>query len=95
MFSKNNIKCILILAIGFFWCSSIYLTQEQYLTNYASTDFVNIAELLFGSLSMAIGILIFGLLYRKNKNMKMHYVISILLALISAISFFATKNNML
>ena len=93
MFSKNNIKCILILAIGFFWCSSIYLTQEQYLTNYASTDFVNIAELLFGSLSMAIGILIFGLLYRKNKNMKMHYVISILLALISAISFFATKNK--
>lgn len=67
MFSKNNLKCILILAIGFFWCSSLYLTQEQYLINYASTDFINVSELLFGSLSMALGILTFGFLYKKIK----------------------------
>ena len=93
MFSKNNIKMILILAIGFFWCSSLYLSQEQYLTNYASTNFVNTADLLFGSLSMALGILIFGLLYRSNRNMKMHYSIFILLAIVSTICFFATKNK--
>jgi len=93
MFNKNNLRYILILAIGFFWCSSLYLTQEQYLTKYATTNFVNISELLFGSLSMAIGILIFGLMYRKNKNMKMYYIIFTLLALVSSISFFATKNK--
>ncbi len=93
MFSKNNLKCIIILAIGFFWCSSLYLTQEQYLTNYADIDFVNVAELLFGSLSMALGILIFGLMYQKNKNMRMHYTISIILAIVSAISFFATTDK--
>lgn len=92
MFNKNNFKYILILAIGFFWCSSVYLTQEQYLTNYAGVDFVNIVELLFGSLSMAIGILIFGLLYRKNKNVKNVYLIFMILSIISMISFFGTKN---
>ena len=64
MFSKNNLKVILILALGFFWCSSLYLSQEQFMTSYADTNFVNTADLLFGSLSMALGILIFGLLYR-------------------------------
>lgn len=93
MFNKNNFKYILILAIGFFWCSSLYLTQEQYLANYASVRFVNIVELLFGSLSMALGILAFGLLYRKNKNVKIIYIISMLLTLVSIISFFATKNK--
>ena len=75
MFNKNNIKYILVLAIGFFWCSSLYLTQEQHLTVYASDNFINVAELLFGSLSMAAGILLFGLLYRKNRNMKNIYII--------------------
>ena len=92
MFTKNNIKYILILALGFFWCSSLYLTQEQYLTNYASVNFVNIAELLFGSISMALGILFFGLIYRKNKNMKMMYVIFNILSIVLMITFFATKN---
>ena len=92
MFSKNNLKCILILAIGFFWCSSLYLTQEQYLTNYADTGFINIAELLFGSFSMALGILTFGLLYKHNKNVKMIYIIFTLLSIVSMITFFGTKN---
>ena len=92
MFSKNNLKYILILALGFFWCSSLYLTQEQYLANYASVNFVNIVELLFGSISMALGILTFGLLYRKNKNMKNYFLVFMTLSIISMISFFATKN---
>ena len=92
MFSKNNIKYILVLFLGFFWCSSVYLTQEQYLTNYASDSFIQIAELLFGSLSMALGILVFGLLYRKNKYMIMYYNIFTLLAIVSMITFFGTKN---
>ena len=92
MFSKNNLKYILILAIGFFWCSSIYLTQEQYLLNYSDVDFVNIVELLFGSLSMALGILTFGLIYRKNKNMKILYLIFMIFSIVSMIIFFTTKN---
>lgn len=95
MFNKNNLKYILILAIGFFWCSSLYLTQEQYLTNYASINFVNITELLFGSLSMALGILTFGLLYRKNRNVKTIYIIFMLLTIVSMITFFATENKYL
>ena len=93
MFNKNNLKYIFILAIGFFWCSSLYLTQEQHLTSYASVEFVNIVELLFGSLSMALGILAFGLLYRKNKNVKNIFIIFMLLSLVSMISFFATENK--
>lgn len=92
MLNKNNLKYILVLAIGFFWCSSVYLTQEQYLTNYASVEFVNIVELLFGSISMALGILFFGLLYRKNKNVRNVYIIFMILSIVSIISFFGTKN---
>lgn len=92
MLNKNNLKYILVLAIGFFWCSSVYLTQEQYLTNYASVEFVNIVELLFGSISMALGILFFGLLYRKDKNVRNVYIIFMILSIVSMISFFGTKN---
>ena len=93
MFSKNNIKYILILGIGFFWCSSLYLTQEQYLSKFASVNFVNTADLLFGSLSMALGILTFGLLYRNNKNMKIYYSLFMLLTIVLMITFFATHNK--
>lgn len=93
MFSKNNIKYILILGIGFFWCSSLYLTQEQYLSKFASVNFVNNADLLFGSLSMALGILTFGLLYRKNKSMRIYYSLFMLLTIVLMITFFATHNK--
>ena len=95
MFNKNNLKYIFILAIGFFWCSSLYLTQEQYLLKYASSEYVNVAELLFGSISMALGILTFGLLYRKNKNINSTFIIFMILSIVSMISFFATKNKYL
>ena len=93
MFSKNNIKYILILGIGFFWCSSLYLTQEQYLSKFASVNFVNNADLLFGSLSMALGILTFGLFYRKNKSMRLYYSLFMLLTIVLMITFFATHNK--
>ena len=92
MFSKNNLKYILIIALGFFWCSSLYLTQEQYLASFADTDFVNIVELLFGSLSMALGILTFGLLYKKNKNIKLLYLIFMVLSIVCMITSLATNN---
>ena len=92
MFSKNNIKYMLILAIGFFWCGSLYLTQEQHLAGFASANFVNVVDLLFGSIAMAFGILTFSLLYKKNKNMRMFYIIFMLLAIVSMITFFGTKN---
>ncbi len=93
MFNKNNLKYILILALGFFWCSSTYLTQEQYLTSYASTNFINIVELLFGSLSMAFGILLFAFLYRKKANVKLYYFIFVIISIVSMILFFITKNK--
>ena len=93
MLNKNNLKYIFILAIGFFWCSSVYLTQEQYLTNYVSNSFINIVELLFGSLSMALGIFTFSMLYKKNRNIKIWYVIFMFLSIVSMIAFFGTKNN--
>lgn len=92
MFNKENIKNIIILAVGFFWCSSLYLTQEQYLVKYADVNFVNIVELLFGSIAMALGILTFGLLARKNKNVKLIYLIFMLLSIVTMLSFFATNN---
>ncbi len=95
MFSKNNLKYIFIIAIGFFWCSSLYLTQEQHLIKYEDENFVNMVELLFGSLSMALGILTFGLIYRKNKNMKIPYLIFMLLSIAFMITFFATKSKYL
>ncbi len=93
MFNKNNLKYILILALGFFWCSSTYLTQEQYLTSYASTNFINIVELLFGTLSMAFGILLFAFLYRKKANVKLYYFVFVIISIVSMILFFITKNK--
>ena len=93
MFKKNNLKNILLLAIGFFWCSSVYLSQEQYLLKYASVDFVNTAELLYGSLAMALGILTFGLIYKNNKNMKAWYLVSMILSIISMVLFFFSRNK--
>ena len=92
MISKNNIKYILILAMGFFWCSSLYLTQEQYMVSYANANFINIAELLFGSISMALGILVFGLLYKSKKNVKIIYTLFMILSIVAMLAFFATKN---
>lgn len=93
MFSKNNIKYILILAIGFLWCSSIYLTQEQYLLKYMSDVSVNIVDMLFGSFSMALGIILFIILYKRKNNIKKIYVLFLALSLLFSISLFLISSN--
>lgn len=95
MFSKNNIKNILILALGFFWCSALYLVQQTYLLKYCNKEFVNLVALLYGSISMALGILIFMIIYKLSKNIKSYYILFNIFAIISSILFFGTDNKTL
>ena len=92
MFSKVHLKHILILALGFFWCSAIYLTQQTYLLNYCDKEFVNVVAVLYGSLSMALGILFYMILLRKRRNIKIYYVLFSLFALIFSFVFFGSEN---
>ena len=95
MFKKINIKHILILALGFFWCSAIYLTQQTYLLNFCDKEFVNMIAILYGSLSMALGILLYMFICKKSKNIKLYYVLFSLFAIISSFVFFGTENKIL
>ena len=92
MFSKNNLKHILIIAIGFFTCSSIYLTQSTILADYSSVDFANKISVLYANLAMAFGIFLFSFIYNKKKNIKQYYILSMMFSLISLITFFETNN---
>src|SRR5574344_1443108 len=85
MFSKNNLKFILILGIGFLWCSSLYLTQEQHLLNYLSVSNTNIVDMLYASLSMALGIILFCIMYKKNMNVKKIYILFLSLTILLSI----------
>ena len=93
MFCKSNLKQICILALGFFWCSSVYLTQSTMLSLYSNQDFSNIISVVFGNLSMALGIFLFALIYKKVRNTKRYYILAMLFSLISLITFFGTKNH--
>lgn len=93
MFSKNNIKYILILGIGFLWCSFIYLTQEMHLLNYMTDLHVNIVDMLFGSFAMALGIFIFSVLYKKNRNVKKIYILFSLISILLSISFYLIEEK--
>lgn len=95
MFSKNNLKHILILALGFFWCSAIYLIQQKYLLKYCNKDFVNEIAILYGSISMVLGILLFMFIYKNSKNIKSYYILFSIFAIISSILFFGTNNKIL
>lgn len=95
MFSKINLKHILILALGFFWCSAIYLTQQTYLLKYCDKEFVNTIAILYGSLSMAFGILIYMFVCKKSKNIKSYYALFSLFAIISSFLFFGTENKVI
>ena len=95
MFSKNNLKHILILALGFFWCSAIYLTQQMYLLNYCDKSFVNTIAILYGSISMALGILLFMVLYKRNRNLKSYYVLFSIFSIIISFLFFGTENKII
>lgn len=95
MFSKNNLKQIVILSLGFFWCSSIYLIQQKYLLKCCNKNFVNEVAVLYGSFSMALGILLFMFIYKKSKNIKSYYILFSIFSIISSMLFFGTNNNIL
>ena len=95
MFSKINLKHIVILALGFFWCSAIYLTQQTYLLNYCDKEFVNIVAILYGSLSMALGILLYIIICKKSKNIKSYYALFSLFAIVISFLFFGTENKII
>ena len=93
MLNKNNLKYIFILAIGFFWCSAVYLTQQTYMLAFCDKKFVNVVAILYGSFSMALGILLYMLTYKKSKNLKAYYALFSMFAIISSISFFGANNK--
>ena len=95
MFNKNNLKQIFILALGFFWCSGIYLTQQVYLLNFCDKNYVNIVAVLYGSIAMALGIFIFSLIVRKSKNTKLYYALFTTFAVISSFIFFVIENKII
>lgn len=79
--------------MDFFWCSSIYLTQEQYLLKYMSDVSVNMVDMLFGSFFMAIGIILFSVLYKRKKDVKRIYLLFLSFSLLLSISFFLISSN--
>ena len=95
MLNKDNIKYILILALGFFSCSSIYLIQSLILKNNSSVEFANIVSVLYGSFSMTLGVLLFSILFKKVKNIKLYYILFMILYLTSIIISFTIKNSIL
>ena len=59
---------------------------------FIDADFINIVELLFGSISMALGILLFSIMCKKNKNVKKMYLFFNVISVILMTLFFYTKN---
>ena len=95
MFNKNNIKNILILTLSFFSCSYVYLVQSMTLNKYSNVHFANSVSVLYGSFAMALGILIFSLIFKRTKQIKRYYILFMLLYLVSIITFFTTTNTLI
>ena len=95
MFNKINIKHIMILALGFFWCSGIYLTEQTYLLKFCDKDFVNYIAIFYGSFAMAIGILLYIIISKRTKNIKLYYLLFIIFSIISTFVFFGTTNKII
>ena len=92
MFSKNNVMHIIILAVGFFTCSCVYLTESVILKNVSDEIYSNYVSASFGNLAMALGILLFILIHYKLHEFKNLYVVSMLFSIVSIIVFFASDN---
>lgn len=92
MFSRNNLYHILILALGFFASSSIYMTENTMLAEYTGVEFANLVSASFGNLAMAAGIIVFVLLYKKIKNIRRFYIIAMTLSIAVLIAFCFTQN---
>lgn len=89
--SKTNSNFI----TWFFLCSSIYLIQQKNLLKCCNKTFVNEVAVLYGSFSMALGILLFMFIYKKSKNIKSYYILFSIFSIISSMLFFGTNNNIL
>lgn len=92
MLNKNNLKHMLILALSFFGCSYIYLVQSMILKQNSTIEFANEISVLYGSFAMALGILLFSLIYRKTSNIRKYYILFMFLYMLSIIVFFNSNN---
>ncbi len=88
----KNLKQITILALGFFWCSAIYLSQQTALASLTGKEYAGTVALLHGSFAMAAGIFVFSILCRHAKNLKTYYLLFTSLALLSSFIFFMTSS---
>ena len=93
MFNKHNLKHVLILALGFFSCSYIYLIEGILIKNSTSANYANLVSVLYGSFAMAIGLLLFIILYKKTSKIKICYLISMILNIASVVLFLTTKSK--
>ena len=91
-FRTKNLKQITILALGFFWCSALCLSQQTALSSLAGKDYAGTVALLYGSLAMAAGIFLFFCFSRRAKNLKYYYLLFSSLALLSSFTFFAVNS---
>lgn len=90
---KNNYKYILLLAVGFLWCSLSYLSQEIVLLNVYDKIITNNVIMIYDSFAMALGIIIFMFLYKKNFDVKKIYIIFLIISICLNIVFYIINPN--
>lgn len=90
---KNNYKYILLLAVGFLWCSLSYLSQEIVLLNVYDKIVTNNVIMIYDSFAMALGIIIFMFLYKKNFDVKKIYIIFLIISICLNIVFYIINPN--
>ena len=67
---KNNYKYILLLAVGFLWCSLSYLSQEIVLLNVYDKIITNNVIMIYDSFAMALGIIISKIINNIKTNLR-------------------------
>lgn len=90
---KNNYKYILLLAVGFLWCSLSYLSQEIVLLNVYDKIITNNVIMIYDSFAMALGIILFMFLYKKNFDVKKIYIIFLIISICLNIVFYIINPN--
>lgn len=90
---KNNYKYILLLAVGFLWCSLSYLSQEIVLLNVYDKIITNNVIMIYDSFAMALGIILFIFLYKKKFDVKKIYIIFLIISICLNIVFYIINPN--
>ena len=90
---KNNYKYILLLAVGFLWCSLSYLSQEIVLLNVYDKIITNNVIMIYDSFAMALGIILFMFLYKKIFDVKKIYIIFLIISICLNIVFYIINPN--